>query len=169
MMLGKVHQWFQDGKWLRTAGPWWQRGGGCLTSACWRAHTCTKSVPLPLVLGLASAVEETWTISHSALNKDKAPCRDGFRWVQTSHLGWRHMMCGHRATPGKTPPASWKSHGWDSCCVCFLQLPLENNKRFTARQARSLTLSYPLLTTLERRADVNLRCLSKLKNGSPER
>ena len=48
-------------------------------------------------------------------------------------------------------------------------VPLENNKRFTACKAHSLTLSYPLLTTLERRADVNLRCLSKLKNGSPER
>lgn len=97
--------------------PLMAKGGRCLISACQRAHTCTKSVPLLLVLGLASAVEGTWTVSHLALKQGQGTVS---RWILSglkTHDVWTQSYSGK--DPTSLVKVTWMC---DGRCISFLQL-----------------------------------------------
>lgn len=147
------------------SGSWWCSGADAW---CQRAHTCTMSVPLPLVLGLASAVEETWTVSHLALKQGQGSVSRWFLLGPDLTSGLKTQRCGHRATPGKTATVSWKSHGCEGCCISFLQLAFRGQQMLYSLWS---TFTYVLASAHNpgKEGRRYLRFLSKLKNSSSER
>ena len=132
MTLGKVQQWFHDGKWLLMV-----KGSGCLMSASTHMHYVS-----PIASGSRTGLSSGGDMDcfPLGLKTRTRQCVQMDSVGSRPHIWAEDTWCVDTELPRERPQQSRESH-MDVRAAVFpsSSLPLEDNKCFTACKARSLT------------------------------